>query len=80
MLKSQHKQLKDQTVDMSRSKDNIAKEKAAIEEMRQSMHKERLSLQFDDSFNIQDGKRATEENQLLQKQNEKVDTTPKLLF
>lgn len=56
---------------MKRSKDVVAKEKAAIEELRQSIHKERLSIQLDDSFN-EDLKRLSEEKQMVQQQAEKV--------
>ena len=56
-------------VDVKRSKDMVAKEKAAIEEMRQSIHKERLSMQIDDSFN-EDLRRLSEEKQMVQQQAE----------
>jgi len=73
MLKSQYKQQKEEMAELNRSKHNLAKEKAAIEEMRQSMHKERLSLQLDDSFSFnQDMKRLSEEKQLFQQQTDKV--------
>ncbi|KAF6038460.1 hypothetical protein EB796_003243 [Bugula neritina] len=73
MLKSQYKQQKEEMAELNRSKHNLAKEKAAIEEMRQSMHKERLSLQLDDSFSFnQDMKRLSEEKQLFQQQTDKM--------
>lgn len=71
LLKSQHKQLKEDVHEVRRSKDIVAKEKAAIEELRQSMHKERLSIQLDDSLN-ESIKRLTEEKQLVQQQADKV--------
>lgn len=74
MLKSQHKQAREEAVELSRGKETVAREKAALEEMRQSMHKERLSIQFDDSFN-QDIKRLGEEKQILQQQADKVTST-----
>ena len=73
MLKSQHKQLKEEMQEVSRRKENLAREKAAIEEMRQSIHKERLSIQLDDSFSFnQDMKRLNEEKQIVSQQADKV--------
>lgn len=75
LLKSQHKQMKEDVHEVRRSKDIVAKEKAAIEELRQSMHKERLSIQLDDSLN-ENIKRLTEEKHMVQQQADKVRQLP----